>query len=78
MFRDAATADGVKSVLRRIRPQEATLLDSIDQQLADLQAHITALKEERTRVLHLAWQHGNVVRLKEVEALLHAATPGQE
>ena len=34
VFRAAATADGIKGVLRRIRPQEAAALDAIDQDIA--------------------------------------------
>ncbi|HLG74209.1 MAG TPA: hypothetical protein VK009_27630 [Chloroflexota bacterium] len=70
VFRVPATADGIKSVLRRLRPQEAELLDGIDRQIEELHAQLSALKEERSQALHLAWRHGNVVRLKEVEALL--------
>ncbi len=73
VFRIAATAEGVKSVLRRIRPQEAGLLDAIDADLARLQTQLDALKQRRADILHRAWQHGNVVRLKDVEALLPTA-----
>ena len=75
VFRVPATADGLKSVLRRLRPQEAELLDGIDRQIEELQARLAALKEERNQALHLAWRNGNVVRLKEVEGLLPAAEP---
>ena len=70
VFRIPATAEGIKGVLRRLRPQEAELLDGIDQQIEALQRQLAALKEERSQALHLAWRHANVVRLKEVEALL--------
>jgi hypothetical protein len=72
VFRVAATADGVKGVLRRIRPQEAAALDAIDQDIADLQTKLDALRERRKEALHAAWQHANVVRLKEVEDLMPA------
>lgn len=78
VFRVPATADGVKSVLRRLRPREVDLLDGIDRQIEDLQARLATLKEERSQALHLAWRHGNVVRLKEVEALLPPAKAGEE
>ena len=78
VFRLPATAEGVKSVLRRLRSQEADLLDGIDRQIEDLQARLTALKEERSQALHLAWRHGNVVRLKEVEALLPSSGPAED
>ena len=70
VFRVAATAEGVKSVLRRIRLQAAEHLDAIDADIAQLQAQIEALQARRKQVLRSAWQHGNVVRLKELEELL--------
>ena len=75
VFRVAATAGGIKGVLRRIRPQEATALDAIDQDIADLQARLDALKELRKETLHVAWQRANVVRLKDVEDLLPDRAP---
>ena len=78
VFRVPATAEGIKSVLRRLRPQECELLDGIDRQIEELQARLAALKEERSRALHLAWRHGNVVRLKEVEALLPSSQPADD
>ena len=35
VFRVPATAEGIKAVLRRIRPQESTLLDAIDAEMAE-------------------------------------------
>jgi hypothetical protein len=70
VFRVAATAEGVKSVLRRIRPQEAEQLDAIDADIGRLQAQLDALRDQRKQALHAAWQRGNVVRLKELEELL--------
>ena len=70
VFRVSATAEGIKSVLRRLRPREAEQLDAIDADIARLQAQIDGLKEQRKQALHTAWQRGNVVRLKELEDLL--------
>jgi hypothetical protein len=78
VFRVPATAEGVKSVLRRLRSQEAELLDGIDRQIEELQSQLARLKEQRSQALHLAWRHGNVVRLKELEALLPAPGPKQD
>lgn len=78
IFRVAATAEGIKGILRRLRPQEAELLDGIDRQIDDLQSRLSALKEDRNQALHTAWRHGNVVRLKEVEALLPALDPKED
>src|SRR5690348_1720215 len=76
VFRVPATAEGVKSVLRRIRPQEAEQLDAVDADITRLQLQIDALKEQRKQALHTAWQRGNVVRLKELEDLLPGAPSG--
>ena len=70
VFRVPATAEGIKAVLRRIRPQESTLLDAIDAEMAEVQSALDALKQRRKEVVHTAWLRGNVVRLKEVEQLL--------
>jgi len=40
--------------------------------------HLTVLQDRRTLALHAAWQHGNVVRLNEVERLLPAAAASAE
>ena len=76
VFRVSATAEGVKSVLRRIRLQEAEQLDAIDADISRLQAQMDALKEHRQQALHSAWQRGNVVRLKELEDRMPGARSG--
>lgn len=73
VFRVAASAEGVKSVLRRLRPHEAELLDAIDRDIEHLQTQLEALRERRKETLHTAWQRGNVVRLNEVQELLRAS-----
>ena len=73
VFRVAASAEGVKSVLRRLRPQEADLLEAIDRDIEQLQAQLDALRERRKDTVRTAWQRGNVVRLNEVQDLLHAS-----
>jgi len=70
VFRVAATADGVKAVLRRLRSDEAADLDLIDAEIEDLQAQLAALKERRKQVIELAWHKAHVVRLIEVERVL--------
>ena len=73
VFRVAASAEGVKTVLRRLRPQEADLLEAIDRDVEHLQAQLDALRARRKDILHVAWQRGNVVRLNEVQDLLRAS-----
>jgi hypothetical protein len=73
VFRVTATAEGVKSVLRRIRPQEAEQLDDIDAQIVSLEAQLAGLRDRRKATLHVAWQRGNVVRLKDIKELLPKA-----
>ena len=73
VFRVAASAEGIKTVLRRLRPQEADLLEAIDRDIEHLQAQLDALRARRKDILHVAWQRGNVVRLNEVQDLLRAS-----
>jgi hypothetical protein len=54
-----ATREGVHSHIRRLRDQEAKILDEIDAQIA-------ALREQRKEALKLAWQKGNTVTVKEL------------
>ena len=60
------TAAGIKTVLRRVRPQEAAAIsaaeDTITRLTAELEAARTALKAAQAA----AFAHGNVVRLAEV------------
>jgi len=74
VFRIAATAEAIKAVLRRIRPQEAEVLDAIDRDIADVQSRLNALKDRRQDALRTAWQRAHVVRLAEIEQLLPTAT----
>lgn len=69
VFRVPASAEGIKSVLRRIRPQETAVLDDLDAGIKQLEAQLEILRERRKQALHTAWQHGNVVRLKELDDL---------
>jgi Lhr-like helicase len=70
VFRVPLSAPGVKSVVRRIRPSEAAVLDDLDAQIEALQAQLAALKEQRRSALKRAWDKANVVRLREVLELL--------
>lgn len=53
------TADYLKQHFRRVRPQEAEVLDRIDEQVA-------ALRAQRQIMLHKAWTNGHIITLKEV------------
>ena len=55
------TAEGVKSAVRAIRPQELGRLQAID-------SEIERLRSERREVLRLAWQRGHVVGVGELRA----------
>jgi hypothetical protein len=70
VFRVRRVAADVQTVLRRLRPQEATELDAIDAEIVQLQTALAAAKERRKAALSKAWTRANVVRLHEVEALL--------
>jgi hypothetical protein len=55
----SANKEGVHGRIRRIRPQEAAILDEIDEQ-------IKALRERRAEVVKLAWLRAHVVTVKEL------------
>jgi cell division protein FtsB len=65
-FRFAATAAGVKAVLRRLRPQEASRLNEIDAEVELLKARIKELGQERQLVLREAFERGHVVTVAEL------------
>ena len=64
------TAAGIKTVLRRVRPQEAAAIAeaecTIERLTAELEAARAALKSAQAE----AFARGNVVRLAEVEAVV--------
>lgn len=68
----AATAAGVKSVIRRLRDREAEELAAADAKLAEAYAALERAKADREAVLATAWKNGNVVRLQEVKAIADA------
>lgn len=54
-----ATRDGIKTTIRRLREQEAALLDMLDKKIRDL-------RDERALVLKTAWSKANVITVKEL------------
>ena len=70
VFRVPRSAEGVKSVLRRLRQSEAAALDDIDARIEQLQSELAGLKDRRKELLGAAWDHAHVVRLNELETLL--------
>lgn len=69
-----ATAEGVKDALRRIREQEAAILDAIDAEIAELMERLKVKRVERQQALSVAWSKANVVRLNEAEAMAKEGT----
>jgi hypothetical protein len=67
--RAEATAAGIKKVCRRLRPQEAERIDSIDAETAELEQRIAEARDRRQEAVHEAWRRANVVRLAEFEEL---------
>lgn len=63
----AKTAAGIKSVVRRIRPQEAEQLAVIDAEIAQWQNVIATLRTTRKALVAEAWTKAHVVRLSELE-----------
>jgi len=57
-----ASREGVKTKLRRIRPDEQAQLDALDAQIAELH-------EKKNELLKLAWNKAHVVTVKELEEM---------
>jgi hypothetical protein len=60
-------ASALKAVVRRLRPQEAVMLDELDAQIEELDAQLRALRNERAAYCGVAWSNAHVVRLNEIE-----------
>jgi hypothetical protein len=65
--RAQASAAGIKKVCRRLRPQEAERIDSIDAEIAALESEIARARDRREEAVREAWAKANVVRLREFE-----------
>jgi hypothetical protein len=74
--RAQATAAGIKKVCRRLRPQEAERIDSIDAEIAALEGEVAEARDRREKAVREAWAKANVIRLAEFEEL--AARFGSE
>lgn len=61
------TAAGVKTVLRRLRPQEAELLAEADAEIAVAVEQLRAARCRRMELVSLAWTKAHVVRLNELD-----------
>lgn len=61
-----ATPDAVKRVLRRLRPQEAAVIQAIDADIEAAKQRVRDLEERRKQLIREAFTRGNVVPLKEV------------
>lgn len=61
------TAAGLKSALRRLRPQEEERIAAVDAEIAEHEQVIKALRVQRRDLVQEAWTKGNVVRLNEIE-----------
>lgn len=63
-----ATAAGIKRVCRRLRPQEATRIAAIDDEIATIETDLREAKDRRVKVVREAFAKGHVVRLAEMRA----------
>lgn len=77
-FRFAATAAGVKAVLRRLRPQEVAKLAEIDAEVERLKARIKELGQQRQATLREAFERGHVVTVAELRQAAESKTPLEE
>jgi hypothetical protein len=57
------TAAGVRSRLRRLRPEQAKALEKIDAMIGTLEAQIAELQKQRGQLLHQAWPKAESVKL---------------
>jgi hypothetical protein len=61
-----ATAAGVKTGVRRLRPEEAERIEEIDMNIQRLQDEIKACRGARDHWVATAWTRGHAVRLNEI------------
>lgn len=66
----SATAEGIKKVIRRLRPQERERIETID-------AEIHRLQRERQTIVKEAWVKAHVVTVSEVKAIADAFQAGR-
>jgi hypothetical protein len=59
----ARSAAGVRTRLRRLRPEQAKALEKIDAKIKNLEAQIAGLQKQRGQLLHQAWQKAESVNL---------------
>lgn len=64
--RVSMTSDGVRSALRRMRPDDERALTSVDARIADLREQLAAAGAERRALLHAAFKRGDRVLAPEV------------
>lgn len=62
----AATAAGVKQVIRQLRPQEAEMIDAADAEIAELEEQLRFARDNRAEIVRNAWGKAHVVRLAEM------------
>lgn len=62
----AATAAGVKQVIRQLRPQEAAMIDEADKEIAELEEQLAFARDNRAEIVRNAWGKAHVVRLADM------------
>jgi hypothetical protein len=65
--RAQASAAGIKKVCRRLRAQEATRIEAIDAEIAELDSRIADARDRCQEAVRAAWGKANVVRLAEFQ-----------
>lgn len=61
------TAAGVKAAVRRMRPEEAALVQKVDDEIESTKQRLADLRRERAELVRTAWSKAHVVRLQEVD-----------
>jgi hypothetical protein len=60
------TATGIKTVLRKMRPEEAERIAAVDEEIAVLEEQIRERRPARAEIVEEAFRRGHVVRLNEL------------
>lgn len=69
----ASTAAGVKTALRRLRPEDQAELDGIDAEIVRLRGLIADCRRQREAAVARAWTKAHVVRLADTISRINTA-----
>lgn len=70
IFECPATHDGLKACLRKLRPEESSLLDAVDAEIESLRQQLRAKDQLRSALLRVAFSEAHVVPLASILRLI--------